>query len=811
MKKALLSFPLLLCFISLWGQEYTQTVRGSVVDQESKFPLIGVTVQIFTDTGLSMGTTTDLDGRFRIEAVPVGRQTIEFSYVGYESTILSNVVVSTGKEVVMEVELEESIMDLGEVVVIGQRSGEVRNEMAVISARQFSVEETDRYAGSRGDPGRMASNFAGVQGADDSRNDIIVRGNSPAGVLWRLENVNIPNPNHFALAGTSGGPVTILNNKYLDDSDFFTGAFPAEFGNTISAVFDLRMRNGNNEKHEFSAQLGFIGTELTAEGPINKEKQSSYLAAYRYSTFQLFSFLGIDLGTDAVPRYQDAAFRLNFPTQNGGNLAFWGIGGMSGIGIVLSTEVSPSAETNLFGSNDRDQYFDTQTGVTGLTLTQPLNRNTYIKATVSASIANSITHHEQIFRQVVNEQYVLDSLPAILDYQFKETKFSGNFFVNHKFSKRTTIKAGINADWWQMRYLDSVRLVVTEGATGQPVGLSDWTVRWDGDQGAPMLQPYVQVKHKMGEKWTVVAGLTSLYWGLNDISFSPLEPRLGATYQVAPKAKLNLGYGMHSQTLPGYLYFYGIETQGRDPQEHNFDLGLTKSQHVVLGYDWNPGRFFRIKSEVYYQYLYDIPVEVNPSSFSLVNTGSGFSRFFPDTLQNTGTGRNFGLELTLERFFAGGYYFLVTGSVFDSKYRGSDGVLRNTTFNGRFAANAVFAKEFAFKRGSSLNIGGKLTYIGGRWYGPVDLEESARLVEIIWEDEGLNTLQFDPYFRADVRVAFRLNRERLSHEFAIDFVNATNRQNILTLTFAPNHPSGNPIQEEYQLGFLPIFYYKVEF
>ncbi|MEO1714172.1 MAG: carboxypeptidase-like regulatory domain-containing protein, partial [Bacteroidota bacterium] len=275
MKKALLSFPLLLCFISLWSQEYTQTVRGSVVDQESKFPLIGVTVQVFTDTGLTVGTTTDLDGRFRIEAVPVGRQTIEFSYVGYESTILSNVVVSTGKEVVMEVELEESIMDLGEVVVIGQRSGEVRNEMAVISARQFSVEETDRYAGSRGDPGRMASNFAGVQGADDSRNDIIVRGNSPAGVLWRLENVNIPNPNHFALAGTSGGPVTILNNKYLDDSDFFTGAFPAEFGNTISAVFDLRMRNGNNEQHEFSAQLGFIGTELTAEGPINKEKQSS--------------------------------------------------------------------------------------------------------------------------------------------------------------------------------------------------------------------------------------------------------------------------------------------------------------------------------------------------------------------------------------------------------------------------------------------------------------------------------------------------------------------------------------------------------
>lgn len=811
MKRILYILFFLTVFTAVQAQDYTQTVRGTVVDQESKYPLIGVTVQVFTDLGLSQGTVTDLDGNFRIDEVPVGRHTIEFSYVGYESTILSNVVVNTGKEVVLDVEMEESITDLGEIVVVGQRSGEVRNEMATISARQFSVEETDRYAGSRGDPGRMASNFAGVQGADDSRNDIIIRGNSPSGVLWRLENVNIPNPNHFAIAGTSGGPVTILNNKYLDDSDFFTGAFPAEFGNTISGVFDLRMRNGNNEKHELSAQLGFIGTEATIEGPINKEKKSSYLATYRYSSLRLFSFLGIDLGTDAVPNYQDAAFRFNFPRKNGGNLAFWGIGGISGIGIVLSTEEAPSTETNLFGSNDRDQYFDTQTGVTGLTLTQPLNPNTYIKATVSASVANSLTHHEQIFRRVVDDRYVLDSLPAILDYQFKENKFSAYFFVNHKFSRRTTLKAGVNADWWQMRYLDSVRMVVTEGTSGQPVGLSDWTVRWDGDEGAPLIQPYVQFKHKLGERWTLVAGLSSLYWGLNDNSFSPLEPRLGWTYQVAEKAKLNFGYGLHSQTLPGYLYFYGIETEGRDPQEHNFELGLTKSHHIVLGYDWNAGRAFRVKAETYYQYLYDIPVDVEPSSFSLVNTGSGFSRFFPDTLENTGTGRNFGVELTLERFFTGGYYFLVTGSVFDSKYRGSDGILRNTTFNGRFAGNAVFAKEFRFKRGSSFNLGGKLTYVGGRWYGPVDLEESARQVEIIWEDTERNTLQFDPYFRADVRVAYRLNRARMAHELAVDFVNVTNRENILTLTFAPNHPSGNPIQEEYQLGFLPVFYYKIEF
>ena len=324
MQKRILT--LLCCLAAIFSaqaQDITQTIRGTIVDQESKFPLIGVNIKLLTDDGSTVGTTTDIDGTYRLEKVPVGRQGLEFTYLGYERVELTNIIVSSGKEVILDVEMAESVTDLVEIEVIAQKDGDARNEMAVVSARKFSVEETDRYAGSRGDPGRMASNYAGVQGADDSRNDIVIRGNSPQGVLWRLEGVNIPNPNHFAIPGTGGGSVTILNNKYLANSDFFTGAFPAEFGNSIAGVFDLRMRNGNNEKHEFSGQLGILGTEILAEGPLNKESKASYLVSYRYSTLQLFTFLGINLGTDAVPQYQDAAFRVNFPRKNGGNLALW--------------------------------------------------------------------------------------------------------------------------------------------------------------------------------------------------------------------------------------------------------------------------------------------------------------------------------------------------------------------------------------------------------------------------------------------------------------------------------------------------------
>lgn len=811
MRNLYLSLAFILLPFLAWSQTTTQTIRGKVVDQESKYPLLGVNVMLITDLGESFGTTTEDNGAYRLENVPLGRQVLEFSYVGYEKAVISNIIVGSGKEVILDVEMTESTMELGVIEVIGQRSGETRNEMAPVSARQFSVEETDRYAGSRGDPGRMASNFAGVQGADDSRNDIVVRGNTPQGVLWRVEGVNIPNPNHFAIPGTGGGPVTILNNKYLDNSDFFTGAFPAEFGNGIAGVFDLRMRNGNNERHEISAQLGFLGTELMAEGPISKEKGSSYLLSYRYSTLKLFQFMGLQVGTDAIPYYQDGAFRLNFPTKNGGNLAFWGIGGLSDIDILLSDQEAPDTSTLIYGSNDRDQYFGSRMGVTGLTLTQPFSSNTFIKATLSASNQLVDANHDLIYRQVVDEKYVIDSLPSILDYEFEESKISFNAFINQKLGRRTTLKAGLNADLMFLRYFDSARAVIVTPEPELPTLLGDWRIRWDARERALLLQPFAQVKYKAGERLSLLAGLTSLYYSLNDNSFSPIEPRLGLSYELPGNQRLSLGYGLHSQTLPGYLYFYGYESKGNDPVEQNKDLGLYKSHHLVLSYDKFIARNLRLKVETYYQYLFDVPVDTFSSSFSLVNTGSGFTRFFPNRLTNEGTGRNYGAELTVERFFSKGYYFLFTGSVFDSKYKGSDGILRNTTFNGRFAFNAVFAKEFNFKKGSALNLGGKLTTVGGRWYGPVDEAASAQALEVIYLSESVNTQQFRPYFRTDLKVSYRWNRPKVSHEFAIDFINVTSQQNILTLTYAPDHPSGNPIREEYQLGFLPFFFYKLDF
>ncbi|HHB78413.1 MAG TPA: TonB-dependent receptor [Saprospiraceae bacterium] len=795
-----------------FAQDLKQTIRGTVSEKESGVPLIGVNVMVIASNGESFGASTDENGIYRVPDVPLGRSEVQFSYLGYETITLSNIIVTSGKEVILSVEMEESAIELVAVEVKARRKGELVNEMATVSARQFSVEETDRYAGSRGDPGRMASNFAGVQGADDSRNDIVIRGNSPAGVLWRLNGVNIPNPNHFAIPGTSGGPASILNNKYLANSDFFTGAFPAEYGNSIAGAFDLRMRNGNNEKYEFSGQLGFLGTELFAEGPISKSNRSSFFASYRYSTLQLFSSLNINVGTNATPKYQDGAFRLNFPLKNNSNLAFWGIGGKSSIDIVLSNQEKPDEETLLYGDNDRDQYFASKMGVGGISYSKSFNKSTLLKATL-AMTGQQVNATHRVFDRHVNTDgfFVLDTSVNNLNYQFNISKLVANVTVNKKFSRKSSLKYGLYGENYLINLLDSVRTYTRDTLTGKMV-FTPWKKRWDADDSAPLLQPFVQYKYKLDDKWTMVAGLTALYFGMNNNSFSPFEPRLGLTYQLTPKDKWAIGLGMHSQIQSPYLYYYGNKIKNGKPIQENKEMGLTKSKQAVLSYDRVLSPTVHLKMETYYQYLSEIPIQVNPSSFSMINVGSGFSRFFSDTtLVNKGVGKNYGVELTIEKSFSRGYYYLLTASIFDSKYKGSDEIWRNTTFNGQYAVNALVAKEFLIKGNNTLNIGSKITYAGGRWYGYPDIQKSIDNQEVIFEDSTFNTRKFRDYFRLDLKLNYKWNRPRMTHEFALDIVNLLGIKNILKLSWAPDHPSGNPIQEEYQLGLLPVFYYKIDF
>jgi hypothetical protein len=807
MRQILIGFILIIASGFTTAQPLTQTIRGTVTETETQYPLIGATVLLLDSSRLT-GVVTDVEGRFRLEGVPIGRQSLKISFVGYDDVVITNMIVTSAKEVVLNVAMKESATRLEEITVTSKSEGEAENEMASVSARSFTVEETERYAGSRGDPARMASNFAGVQGADDSRNDIVIRGNSPQSVLWRMEGINIPNPNHFNIPGTAGGPVSMINNKTLANSDFYTGAFPAEFGNSVAGVFDLKLRNGNREKTEWSGQFGFLGTEIFGEGPLTKNHTSSYLLSYRYSSLALFGKLGIDIGTSAVPYYQDAAFKFNIPTRNHGALSFFGIGGANTIDILISEQKQP--DRDLYGENDRDQYFDSKAGIVGMQFKQPFNTSSFFSTTLAVSSEVVGAQHELIYRHLdADQEYVLDSaLLPILDYEFRQSKVSTSTYLVKKLNKAGHMNAGINADIFFFNFQDSARNIVE----GDP-DYYQWRVRWNSSESALLLQPYIQWKYSISERVDIVAGLHSQFFSLgNDLI--PAEPRLGLTWRTDNNETITFGSGLHSQIQPAYLYFFG-RTNNADgkPVPENKKMDFTRSLHVVSGYQKIIKSNIRVKTELYYQYLFDVPVEKNSSSFSLVNTGAGFSRFFPDTLVNEGIGRNYGIELTVEKFFSRGYLFLITGSLFDAKYRGSDQVWRDTDFNGNYAFNALFSREWRVKQQHLFSVGSKVTTAGGRRYGPVNETASELEKDVVFEDATRNSLQFNPYFRFDLRFNYKINRPRVTHEVAFDLVNLLGTRNVLKLTFSPNDldPAASPVREEYQLGFLPLFYYRIDF
>ena len=786
----------------------TQIVRGVVKDVDTDFPLFGVKVVIKTaDSTLVLRAITDPDGLFEIVGVPIGKHNL-IATIGTHEAKSQALIVDSGKESVVEIKMQEFITEVEEVVITSRKNGEVLNEMATVSSQQFSVEETNRYAGSRGDPARMASNFAGVQGADDSRNDIVVRGNSPLGIVYKVEGIDIPNPSHFAISGSTGGPVSIINNKSLGNSDFFMSAFPAEYGNSISGVFDLKLRNGNNNQHEFTGQFGFLGTEFVAEGPLKKGSRASYLAMGRYSTLSLFQFMGIKIGTDAVPIYGDFSFKFNFPLKNGAALSLWALGGKSQISILVSDKTKLTEE--LYGEGDRDQYFGTTMGVTGLTYKKSFSEKTFLSATLSAAFDEQHSHHDFLIRSLdtvttngVEEINVrVDSLYALMGYQFKTSRASAYVVLNHKINKQHLLRAGFNVDGLYFSMTDSVK----------NQDHSAFINRWDYQGLSVLIQPFVQWKYRISDNMDLVAGLHSQYFSMSN-SLSPIEPRLGWKYSMKNGQRIFAGAGIHSQTQPYYTYAYHqLDANGNKVYE-NKKMDFSKSFHSALGYEKAYKNGFSIRTEVYYQYLYNIPVTVAPSSFSIINQGSGFARFFPSELKNTGTGTNYGVELTIQKYFSKSFYILSSTSLYDSKYVGSDGIERNTSYNGLYTSNLLFGKEFKINEKQSISIGGKVTVAGGKRYGYVNLAASEAANELIFSDSLFNERQFRDYFRADIKINWKLNAAKATHEIGLDLVNLLNSRNLLALAYAPSlsDPTAEPISEKTQLGFLPIFYYRIDF
>jgi len=775
----------------------TGTIKGFIYDKQSESPLIGATIELL-NTKETTGVITDFDGMFALENVNVGRRGIQISYLGYEPYSIPNIEVTSGKDVFINIGLTEAFNQLDEIVLTSNLNKEKPiNNLATVSTRQFGLEEVTRFSGGRSDVGRLAANFAGVSSPDDSRNDIVVRGNSPTGLLWRLEGIPIPSPNHFGTAGTTGGPVSALNPNMLKNSDFLTSAFPAEYGNAIGGVFDLGFRNGNIDEYEFTIQTGiFTGIEAMAEGPMGKNK-GSFLIAGRYS---LISLLGVGAGgTSATPNYSDLSVHMNFGKSKLGKFSVFGIIGNSDIEF-LGDEIN---EDDLFAAGDENTTAKSRFGVLGLKHQIQLGKSSYLRSIISGSFSGNDFNIDRY----IDKETSAERLLQYTKVENSETRFTFSSLFNSKLNNKSTLRIGTLVENFNVKYLLKDRnKQPDDNADGDP----DFFTFRDINENLVLIQPYAHIQYRLSEKLTVNGGLHAQYSGLNRQFV--LEPRGALTFQLAPKHTINIGYGLHQQSIALPLLFLNEEINGQLVQT-NKNLDFTRSTHFVLGYDIKLSSSWRGKVEFYYQDIDKAGVEPFPSVYSTLTEGANF--VFDNnrvSLVNEGTGFNTGIEFTLEKFFDRGYYGLFTGSFFESKYTSSDGIERNSPFNNGYVINLLGGREFKIgrTRKNIFFIDTRLTTSGGRYFTPVDLQASQESGFEVLQEALAFSAQYDSYFRWDVKFGFKINskEKKRSHQVYLDLQNLTANENVFARRY--NRQTNN-IDQVNQIGFFPDFGYRFQF
>ncbi|MEM9328634.1 MAG: TonB-dependent receptor [Bacteroidota bacterium] len=774
--RILLAVQLIMVGWTAYTQNLTQTVRGRIVDEDTQGPLIGATVMIIGSDPIQ-GATTDLEGEFRIEQVAVGRVDLLVRYIGYEERVLPGLLVGAAKEAVLDIPMAESIEALQEVVVTAkQDKSEVLNEMALVSARSFTVDETKRFAGSLNDPARMVASYAGVQSNAEGSNEIVVRGNSSRGILWRLEGVEIPNPNHFADEGSTGGPINALNSTMLNDSDFFTGAFAPEYGNALSGVFDMQLRKGNNEQREYTFTASTLGLDFTAEGPFANNYNGSYLVNYRYSSLALIAEAGLmDFG--GVPKYQDLSFKVDLPVNKRHFLTLFGLGGLSQIG---------GDEENDEGELTYRFDFSGGMGVTGLVHNYLINDRMFIKNIVSVS-GTANTYNDNIPDG--------EGWKRIEENDISKSTVRVSSAWNYKINARNKLEIG---GIYSRERFDIMARSLNFETDVLETDLSD-------AGSTDIYQGYASWRLRPTEDLTMTTGLHYLHFGFNN-NFS-VEPRFGLRWDFAERQAFTAGFGMHSKLESIAIYLGRQQNEDGSYTMNNEDLEISKSAHFVMGYDRMLSENTHFKIEGYYQHLYDIPVENDrTSAFSLSNFIEGYTTL---DLVNEGTGRNYGVELTLERYLTRGFYYLGTVSLYRSLYTALDGVERSSMFDGNYVANFLAGKEFAVGRPEkqrTLFVNGKLAFIGGARYTPIDLEASRELGTAV--DGPLLSEKGDDVLVTNLAVGWRRDKKNTTREFKIDVQNVTNAQATVREYYVE---ATEEISISKQLPFFPTISYSISF
>jgi TonB dependent receptor len=597
-----------------------------------------------------------------------------------------------------------------------------------------------------------------------------------------MEGMDIPNPNHFSSAGNSGGGISILSSQLLSNSDFVTAAFAAEYGNALSGVFDLKLRKGNNEKREYTLQAGVLGLNIAAEGPFSKLYKGSYLVNYRYSTLQLLNKIGV-LPDNASTNFQDISYNIYLPTKKMGAFTLLGFNGIS-----TDEDVAMYDSAKWKEKNDRYPYdFIANTSFNGVTHTISLGS----KAVLKSGFGISCTKNSY------DEDYIEDDYSRTKSYKdnYVTKKKTINSTLNYKFSNRLNLRTGVIVNFIHFNYY--------QRSADNPGQVLQERINTSGSTATRQI--FAQWQYKPGNNFAINAGLHYLHLALNNSSSA--EPRISVKYIINNKSSIAAGYGLHSQQQVMGVYLAQLQDAGGNNYSPNKNLGFTKSHHYVVSYNYKLGKNVQLKTELYYQQLFNVPVSTKPgSTFSTLNIIDGYAL---EPMVNKGKGKNYGVEISAEHYLKNNFYLTLTNSVYQSKYVAMDGVERNTRFNGNHIATFIAGKDFVSKnKRRTFGLNTKTIYAGGLRTTPIDYAASKANGYAVYKDAIANSLQNPAYFRTDIRLSIKWNKKYLTSTLSLDIQNVTNRLNVYNQSY---DETKNAIVTNYQTGILPILNYKVEF
>ena len=784
------------CMLAYTTSTQAQTIRGTVTDAISGETLPGALVKL---TGTDKGAVADADGRYTINVEQSGRYTIETTFLGYEPSIMKEILISGSKEAVIDIMLRENSTGLNEVVVRPRINKQATvNPTALIGGMMLSMEEASRYAGGYNDPSRLVTAFAGVSGESDG-NGISVHGNAPQFMQYRLEGVEVFTPNHFADLYSAGfGMVSALNSNVITNSDFFVSTFTANYNNALSGVFDIRMRTGNNEKYENGVQTGTVGIEWTSEGPLSKNNHSSYILNYRYGFTTIARELGLIDTKGSQYDFQDLSLKLNFPTQNAGTFSVFALGF---IDKAWDVELDISDIHSIYDASDTQGKLST--AVAGLSHKIHLNNKWTWRTTAAYNIQHNRTD--------------MDYWGLTFDTRQRPVGFDGSAYPFSKLKQNeqritvnTELSKQITPRWltqvggeYSHRFFDLS--YQTAENVYEPIPSAPCYATKDNTGLASMFWTNVI---RPAEGWSMNIGVAGTYFLLS--KDASIEPRVSVKWEPSKRNSFSVGYGLHSMTEKLDAYFLRDESGNLA----NKELGLSKAHHLLATYTHNLNENLVLRLNAYYQYGFDTPVGIDGSTFCTVNR---LFNFIDEPLVNKGNTRNYGGDITLEQYMTHGFYGQVNGSLYKAEYRGLDKKWRPQLYDRGYMVKLLAGKEWMIgkHKQNTLNISAKYTLQGGLRHTPIDIDAmKARYAsgivdnEPIYKDDEAMSLQFDPTSIIDLTVSYRINGKKVSHTIAFEGLNILQNETPYAERFDMN--TGELRKDMSGISF-PNLYYRIDF